>query len=41
MLYEVITNKELIEVNDKIRSSNVEIVGARLRQAMEAMEAII
>jgi len=36
-----VDNKELIEVNDKIRSSNVEIVGARLRQAMEAMEAII
>ncbi len=36
-----VDNKELIEVNDKIRKSNVEIVGARLRQAMEAMEAII
>lgn len=36
-----VDNKELIEVNDEIRYSDVEIIGAELREAMEAMEAII
>ena len=36
-----VDNKELIEVNDAIRYSDVEIIGAELREAMEAMEAII
>jgi len=34
-------NKELIEINDEIRYSDVEIIGAELREAMDAMEAII
>ncbi len=36
-----VDNKELIEVNDDIRYSDVEIIGAELREAMEAMESII
>ena len=36
-----VDNKELIEINDEIRYHDVEIVGAELREAMEAMEAII
>ncbi len=36
-----VDNKELIEINDEIRYSDVEIIGAELREAMEAMEAII
>ena len=36
-----VDNKELIEINDDIRYSDVEIIGAELREAMEAMEAII
>ena len=36
-----LSNKELIEINDKIRYSDVEIIGDELREAMEAMEAII
>lgn len=36
-----VDNKELIEVNDKIRYHEVEIIGEELREAMEAMEAII
>ncbi len=36
-----VDNQELIEINDDIRYSDVEIIGAELREAMEAMEAII
>ncbi len=36
-----VDNKELIEVNDKIRYHEVEIIGEELREAMESMEAII
>jgi ketol-acid reductoisomerase len=36
-----VDNKELIEVNAKIRYHEVEIIGEELREAMEAMEAII
>ena len=36
-----VDNKELIEINDEIRYSDVEIIGAELREAMEAMESII
>jgi ketol-acid reductoisomerase len=36
-----VDNRELIEINDEIRYSEVEIIGAELREAMEAMEAII
>ena len=36
-----VDNKELIEINDDIRYTDVEIIGAELREAMEAMEAII
>ena len=36
-----VDNKELIDINDEIRYHDVEIVGAELREAMEAMEAII
>ena len=36
-----VDNKELIEINDKIRYHEVEIIGEELREAMEAMEAII
>ena len=36
-----VDNKELIEINDEIRYHDVEIIGAELREAMEAMEAII
>ncbi len=36
-----VDNKELIQVNDEIRYSEVEMIGAELREAMEAMEAII
>ncbi|MCY1719076.1 ketol-acid reductoisomerase [Prolixibacteraceae bacterium Z1-6] len=36
-----VDNKELIEINEEIRYSDVEIIGAELREAMEAMEAII
>ncbi|WP_346861005.1 ketol-acid reductoisomerase [uncultured Draconibacterium sp.] len=36
-----VDNKELIQINDEIRYSDVEIIGAELREAMEAMEAII
>lgn len=36
-----VDNKELIEVNEEIRFHDVEMVGAELRSAMEAMEAII
>ncbi len=36
-----VDNKELIEINDDIRYHDVEIIGAELREAMEAMEAII
>ncbi|HYQ57200.1 MAG TPA: hypothetical protein VEP89_07610, partial [Draconibacterium sp.] len=36
-----VDNKELIEVNDEIRYSDVEIVGAELREAMESMKSII
>lgn len=36
-----VDNKELIEVNEKIRYHEVEIIGEELREAMEAMEAII
>lgn len=36
-----VDNKELIMINDEIRYSEVEIIGAELREAMEAMEAII
>ncbi len=36
-----VDNKELIDINDEIRYHDVEIVGAELREAMEAMKAII
>jgi ketol-acid reductoisomerase len=36
-----VENKELIEINEEIRYHDVEIVGEELREAMEAMEAII
>lgn len=36
-----VDNKELIAVNESIRFHDVEIIGAELREAMEAMEAII
>lgn len=36
-----VDNKELIEVNDEIRYSDVEIIGAELREAMDAMKPII
>lgn len=36
-----VDNRELIEINDEIRYSEVEIIGAELRDAMEAMKAII
>jgi ketol-acid reductoisomerase len=36
-----VDNKELIAVNDAIRFHDVELVGAELREAMEAMESII
>ncbi len=36
-----LTDKELIEINDEIRYSEVEIIGAELREAMESMKAII
>ncbi len=36
-----VDNQELIEVNDEIRYSEVEIIGAELREAMDAMKAII
>ena len=36
-----VDNKVLIAVNDSVRFHPVEIVGAELREAMEAMEAII
>ncbi|WP_297086336.1 ketol-acid reductoisomerase [uncultured Draconibacterium sp.] len=36
-----VDNKELIEINDEIRYHDVEIIGAELRDAMEAMKSII
>ncbi|MEN8116056.1 MAG: ketol-acid reductoisomerase [Bacteroidota bacterium] len=36
-----VDNNELIEVNEEVRYHDVEIIGAELRTAMEAMEAII
>ncbi|MBN1953044.1 MAG: ketol-acid reductoisomerase [Bacteroidales bacterium] len=36
-----VDNKELIAINDEIRFHPVELIGAELREAMEAMEAII
>jgi len=36
-----VDNKELIAVNEAIRFHDVEMVGAELREAMEAMESII
>ncbi|MDR2910529.1 MAG: ketol-acid reductoisomerase [Bacteroidales bacterium] len=36
-----VDNKELIAVNDAIRFHDIEIVGAELREAMEAMKPII
>jgi ketol-acid reductoisomerase len=36
-----VDNKELIEINDDIRYSEVEICGAELREAMTSMKAII
>jgi ketol-acid reductoisomerase len=36
-----VDNRELIEVNDKIRYHEVEMIGAELREAMESMKAII
>ncbi|HBL73756.1 MAG: ketol-acid reductoisomerase [Bacteroidetes bacterium GWF2_42_66] len=36
-----VDNKELIAINDAIRFHDVEIIGAELREAMDAMEAII
>jgi ketol-acid reductoisomerase len=36
-----VDNKELIAINEEIRFHDIEIVGAELRGAMEAMEAII
>lgn len=36
-----VDNKELIQINEEIRYHEVELVGQELREAMEAMEAII
>ena len=36
-----VDNKELISINEAIRFHPVELIGAELREAMEAMEAII
>jgi ketol-acid reductoisomerase len=36
-----VDNRELIEINEAIRFSEVEIIGAELREAMESMKAII
>ncbi|MDX8340095.1 ketol-acid reductoisomerase [Draconibacterium sp. IB214405] len=36
-----VDNKELIEINDEVRYHDVEIIGAELREAMEAMKSII
>jgi len=36
-----VDNRELIEINDESRYSEVEIIGAELREAMESMKAII
>ncbi|MDX9882398.1 MAG: ketol-acid reductoisomerase [Prolixibacteraceae bacterium] len=36
-----VDNKELIAINDAIRFHDVEIIGAELREAMDAMKAII
>ena len=36
-----VDNKELIDVNAKIRYHEVELIGEELREAMEAMEAIL
>jgi ketol-acid reductoisomerase len=36
-----VDNKELIRINEKIRYHEVEIVGEELRDAMDAMKAII
>ncbi|KAF0234492.1 MAG: ketol-acid [Prolixibacteraceae bacterium] len=36
-----VDNRELIEINEEIRYSEVEIIGAELREAMESMKAII
>ena len=36
-----VDNRELIEINDEIRYSEVEIIGTELREAMESMKAII
>lgn len=36
-----VDNRELIEINDKIRYHEVEMIGAELREAMESMKAII
>ncbi len=36
-----VDNRELIEINEAIRYSEVEIIGAELREAMESMKAII
>ena len=35
-----VDNRELIEINEAIRYSEVEIIGAELREAMESMKAI-
>ena len=39
--YGHVDNRELIEINDEIGYSEVEIIGAELREAMESMKAII
>jgi ketol-acid reductoisomerase len=36
-----VDNKELIQINEAIRYHDVELIGQELREAMEAMEAII
>jgi ketol-acid reductoisomerase len=36
-----VDNNELIAINEEIRYHPVELIGAELREAMEAMEAII
>ncbi len=36
-----VDNRELIEINEKIRYHEVELIGAELREAMESMKAII
>ncbi|MDX1285488.1 MAG: hypothetical protein R3182_10770, partial [Draconibacterium sp.] len=36
-----VDNKELIEINESIRYSDVEMIGSELREAMESMKAII